>query len=267
MIISIHKEYLFLSLIGAADGGTAVCNGSYLNLHIGMGGCGLQAGCGCERSIYLIADGIGIPILVGTADGGIGNLKSLAISGDGNLGHYGYVERNSLGRKTYSVQIEEAGGTLRFSTETARTVVVIGTLHLGTFGQQIDGMLATKALHIRHIDRVSGGGSVRIGRNLQGGNLLAVPNGIGIGPVQHHTNGEGTVSARSEAQIELCAIAFACGGESLHALAVLLQSSKAEILESHHTTVGDASQIHAVVPHIVVILHPVVTCHVTGYSS
>ena len=165
------------------------------------------------------------------------------------------------------MQIEETGGALRFATRTAGTVVVIGTFHLGAFGQQIDGMLATKALHIRHIDRVSGGGSVCIGRNLQGGYFLAVPNGIGIGTVQHHTNGEGTVSAWSEAQIELCAIAFACGGKSLHALAVLLQSAKAEILESHHTTVGDASQIHAVVPHIVVVLHPVVTSHVTGYSS
>ena len=128
-------------------------------------------------------------------------------------------------------------------------------------------MLAAQTFHIRHIDRICGGGSGCIGRNLQGGYFLAVPNGIGIGTVQHHTNGEGTVPAWSEAQIELCAIAFACGGKSLHTLAVLLQSAKAEILESHHTTVGDASQIHAVVPHIVVVLHPVVASHVTGNSS
>ena len=155
----VHEEYLFLALIGGTNGYPAVRDGSYLNFHIRMGGCSLQAGCGRERSINLIADGIGISVLVGTADGGIGNLKTLAISGDGNLGHYGYVERNSLRRKTYSVQIEEAGGALRFATGTAGTVVVIGTFHLGAFGQQIDGMLATQAFHIRHIDRVSGGGS------------------------------------------------------------------------------------------------------------
>ena len=232
-----------------------------------MGGCGLQAGCGCERSINLIADGIGIPILVGTADGGIGNMKTLAISGNGNLRHHGDVERNSFRRETYSMKIKEADGTLRFSTGTSGTAVVIGTFHLGTFSQQIDGMLAAQTFHIRHIDRVSGGGSVRIGRNLQGGNLLAIPNGICIGPVQHHTNGEGTVSAWSEAQIELCAIAFACGGKSLHALAILLQSAKAEILKSHHTSVSDASQIHAVVPHIVIVLHPVVSGHIAGQTG
>lgn len=147
----VHEEYLFLALIGGTNGYPAVRDGSYLNFHIRMGGCSLQAGCGCERGINLIADGISIPILVGTADGGIGNLKTLAISGDGNLRHYGYVERNSLGRKTYSVQIEEAGGALRFATGTAGTMVVIGALHLGSFGQQIDGMLAAQEIGRAHV--------------------------------------------------------------------------------------------------------------------
>ena len=106
----IHKEYLFQTLIGAADGGTAVGDGTYLNLYIGMGSRGLQTAVGRKRGIDLIADGIGISVGVGAADGGVGDVEALAVGGDGDARNLGNLQGRCRRGEANAVKVEQAGG-------------------------------------------------------------------------------------------------------------------------------------------------------------
>ena len=78
---------------------------------------------------------------------------------------------------------------------------------------------------------------------------------------------ESTVSAWRQIEINPRSIAIFRTFEGLQALGVLSQSAKAEVLETHDSTVGNASQIHRVVPYIMVVLHPLVAVRATRHKT
>ena len=91
--------------------------------------------------------------------------------------------------------------------------------------------------------------------------------GVRIGAVEHHVDAESAFTAGRKPEVELGAVTFLSTGESLHALHVFGNSAETEVLEADDTAVGDAYQIHVVVPVIPGVLHPVVARHVAGVSG
>ena len=69
---------------------------------------------------------------------------------------------------------------------------------------------------------------------------------------------ESTVSAVCQVDIDIGVVTLLGTFESFHALCIFVQTTETKVLETNNTTVGDASQVHRVVPNIMVILHPFV---------
>ena len=91
-------------------------------------------------------------------------------------------------------------------------------------------------------------------RNVDNGNLLPLPRII-----EKNVNPESTLSARSQVQFQHGIVALLDATESLDTLRVLSQSAKAEIFETNHAAILDASKIHRVVPHVMVVLHVLIS--------
>ena len=264
----IDQVYLFQAVVGAADGGSAVGDGAHLAAHAGLGGGDLDDGLVGQRGIDLIADGVGEAVGVGAADGGGGDVELLAVGGDGDDGHDGGLAGEAWLGEAESVQVEEAFGALgllRHASSPAGLLLALG--YLGSFGYEVDGVLAREAFDVGHGDLVGGLLLGRVGRHTDGGYLLTVPCVVGVGAVEHDVDGEGAVSARREQQVELGAVAGRRSLEGFHALGVLVESAEAEVLEADDALVGDAGEIHVVVPHVVVVLQPVVARHVAGNAG
>ena len=141
-------------------------------------------------------------------------------------------------------------------------ICVIGGSNIDICGASIEPL--------RNFDSNPGIVTVRyggVGRNIDDTDLTSLPRVVGIGTVEHHMDAEGAMTSGSETEVECRAIAFGGASECLHAFGVLGQTSEAEILESHHPFVGDAGKVHAVVPVVVIILHPVVTRHVASQTG
>ena len=84
----IDQEDLGLALVGGLDGGAALDNRTDIELHARHVRRSLQLHTGLDWTIELIADLVGITVLVGEADGRIGDVQLLAIGGDGDLRHH-----------------------------------------------------------------------------------------------------------------------------------------------------------------------------------
>ena len=57
-------------------------------------------------------------------------------------------------------------------------------------------------------------------------------------------NLESTLASRRQVQLQCRVVAFLCAFESLHALGILCQTTKAEVFEADDTTILNASEIH-----------------------
>ena len=80
-------------------------------------------------------------------------------------------------------------------------------------------------------------------------------------------NLEGSVSTRSQIQVQYGSIAFLGALEGLDSLGILYQSAKAEVLKAYDACVGDTCQVHRVIPYVVVILHPVVAVSAASHKT
>ena len=125
-------------------------------------------------------------------------------------------------------------------------------------------MLASETLDGRNGNAVKGSLLLGIGRNVDDGNLLAVPCAVGIRAIEHHMHLEGLFDSRFEVQHEAGIVASLGALESKYALSILGQTTEAEVLEADDALVGDAGKVHAVVPDVEVILHPVLVGEVAS---
>ena len=80
-------------------------------------------------------------------------------------------------------------------------------------------------------------------------------------------NLKGTVSTRRQIEIKSSSIASFRTLKSLQTLRVLSQTTEAEILKTYDSTVGDAHEIHRVVPNVVIILHPLVAVRAARHKA
>ena len=80
-------EYLCLALVGGLDGRTALYDGINLKLHTRHVRRGLQFRTCIQRTIELIADQVGIAVLVGETNRCLRNRQRFAITGNGHLRH------------------------------------------------------------------------------------------------------------------------------------------------------------------------------------
>ena len=143
---------------------------------------------------------------------------------------------------------------LRTTTTTAKlSEALLWSLYLRTFGYEVDGMLARESFDSRNISNPINH-ALGISGNIDRGNLLTLPRII-----EQHANLKSTTSTGCQVHSEFRTITHLCALEGLHALGVLSQTAKAEVLEADDTTIGDTCEIHGVVPYIVVVLHPIVT--------
>ena len=92
----VDQEDLGLALVGRFDGGATLHDGADVEIHARYVRRSLQLHTSLDRTIELIADLVGIAVLIGEADGRIGDVQLLAIGGDGHLRHKGLFRRNAL---------------------------------------------------------------------------------------------------------------------------------------------------------------------------
>ena len=78
---------------------------------------------------------------------------------------------------------------------------------------------------------------------------------------------ESTVSAVCQVHIDIGVVTLLGTLESFHAFCVFAQTTETKVLETDNATVGDASQVHRVVPNIMVILHPLVAIRATIHET
>ena len=74
-------------------------------------------------------------------------------------------------------------------------------------------------------------------------------------------NLECSLTTRNEVDVQLSAITLLSASKSLDTLSVFIHTTKTEVFETNDALVGDTCKIHAVVPYIIVVLHPLVTSH------
>ena len=165
------------------------------------------------------------------------------------------------------MEVEQALRTLRLSLTSEARTIVLRLLHFTTLSHEVDGMFALQFLYGRDSHLIDCRTALGIGRHFYHTDFLTVPNAVGVRSVEHHTNLEGTVSAWSEVEVERSAVTFLRTLEGIHTLRRLVQSAETEIFEADDTTVGDARKVHTVVPHIEVVLHPLVAGHIGGDAS
>ena len=67
-----------------------------------------------------------------------------------------------------------------------------------------------------------------------------------------------TLAAGGQVQVKAGIVAFLCSLKGFYAFRVLCQAAKAEVLEAYDTSILNTGEVHRVVPHVVVVLHPVV---------
>ena len=123
-------------------------------------------------------------------------------------------------------------------------------------------MLARQALDGWHILLIQFSGMRVVFCNIEDGNLLTLPR-----IVEAHMDLESTVSAWRQIEKKSRSIACFRTLESLQTLSVLSQSTKAEVLKTNDSTVGNASKIHRVVPDVVIILHPLVAVRAARHKT
>ena len=55
--------------------------------------------------------------------------------------------------------------------------------------------------------------------------------------------------------------------ESFHTFCILAQTTETKVLETDNATIGDTSQVHRVVPNIMVVLHPLIAIRATIHET
>ena len=159
------------------------------------------------------------------------------------------------------MQVEQSLRTL-WTLWTTTPLWLLRSLYLRTFCHQVDGVLAAQSLDSSNGGLIHQSHLWRIGRDVERGNLMTLP-----GVVQHYVNLKGTVSARRQVQVQHRAVAGLRTLESLHTLCVLSQTTETKVLKTYDTAIGDAGQIHRVVPHVEVVLHPFVAVRTTRHEA
>ena len=185
----------------------------------------------------------------------------MSIGHDGDLGHlrsrHAYT---SLGEAD-TMEVEEPLWTLRLTGSTPTRTLWF--LNLRTLSHKVDGVFSRQTLDSWHILNIHLSCTSVISSDIENGDFIAFPRII-----ETDVNLKGPIPTRCQIQAEHRAIASLRSLESLQALCALSQTTKAEILKTYDSTVGDTRQIHRVIPDVVVILHPLVavrtTCHIAG---
>ena len=95
--------------------------------------------------------------------------------------------------------------------------------------------------------------------DIEDGNLWTFPRVI-----EPHVNLKGSMSGRSETEVQLGGVALLRTFKGFQTLRILSQTAKAEIFESDNAPIGDACKRHGVVPHVEVVLQPLLVGHKTG---
>ena len=127
------------------------------------------------------------------------------------------------------MEVEQALRTLGLLRTTAclTALRLFGLTHLGTFGHEIDGVLAREALD-------GGNGSIEhpclsdgVSGNIDDTDFLTLP-----GVIELDMNLEGTLAAGCQIETERGVVALLSTLESLAAFGVLSQTAEAEVLEA-----------------------------------
>ena len=125
-------------------------------------------------------------------------------------------------RKTDSVKVKEALRTLGLlgttTTPLGTTLGLLGLLHLGTIGHEIDSVLACETLYSRNGSIIHRCLTLGISRHVNDSNLLTLPRII-----QHDANLEGALATGSQIDAKRGVVALLGTLESLTALGILIQ--------------------------------------------
>ena len=204
---------------------------------------------------------VGISVQVRAANRCRRHNQLLAVNRNGHLRNDRSLTLLSTLAEGDAVQVKQSLWTLR-TLRTTTPLRLLRSLYLRTFGHEVNGVLAVQSFDSSNGSLIHQSHLRCIGRDVERCNLLTLP-----GVVEHHVNLEGTVSARRQVQVQHRAVASLRTLESLHALRVLSQTAETEVLKTYDTAIGDAGQIHRVVPYVEVVLHPFVAVRTARHEA